>query len=72
MPQQDDTRKEAVKRLIHQFEPHPNLEALKADLEKDQAFNPFSEKSKDMIRSMENTEYFEMCEITSKVQCHSF
>ena len=59
--QQDDTRKEAVKKLIHQFETHPNREALKADLEKDQAFNLFSEKSKDMIRSMGNTEYFEMC-----------
>ena len=33
------------------------------------AFNPFSEKSKELIRSMGNTEYFEMCEITSKVQC---
>ena len=69
--EQDDTRKEAVKQLIHQFETHPNREALKADLEKDQAFNPLSEKSKDMIRSMGNTEHFEMCEITSKVQCHN-
>ena len=57
--QQVDTRKETVKKLIHQFETHPNREALKADLEKDQAFNPFSEESKDMLRSMENTEYFE-------------
>ena len=65
--QQDDNRKEAVKKLIHQFETHPHREALKADLENEQAFNPFSEKSKDMIRSMGNTEYFEMCEITSKI-----
>ena len=54
--QKDDTRKEAVQGLIYQFE----------TLEKDQAFNPFSEKSKDMIRKMRNTEHFEMCEITSK------
>ena len=67
--QQEDTRKEAVKKLIHQFEIHPNCEALKADLEKDQAFKPFSEKSKDMTRSMGNTEYSEMCEMNSKVQC---
>ena len=65
--QQDDIRKEAVKKLI-QFETHPNREALKADPEKDQAFNPFSETSKDMTRSMGNTEYFEMCEITPKLQ----
>ena len=57
--------------MIHQFDTHPNREASKADLEKDHAFNPFSEKSKDMISSMENTEYFEMCEITSKEQCHN-
>ena len=42
--QQDDTLKEAVKKLIHQFETHPNRDALKADMEKDQAFNPVSEK----------------------------
>ena len=53
------------------FRTHPNREALNADLEKDQAFNPFSEKSKDMIRSMGNMEYLDMCEITSKVQCHN-
>ena len=47
--QQDGTRKEAVKKLIHQVETHPIREALKADLEKDQSFNPFSEKSMDMI-----------------------
>ena len=69
--QQDDTRKEAGNKLIHQFDTHPNREALKADLEKDHAFNAFSEKSKDMISSMENTEYFEMCDITSKEQCHN-
>ena len=69
--QQDDTRKEAVKKLIHQIETHPNREALKADLAKDQAFNTFSERSKDMISSMGNTEHLEMCEITSKVQCHN-
>ena len=30
--QEDHTRKEAVKKLIHQFETHPNREALKVDL----------------------------------------
>ena len=40
------TRKEAVKKLIHQFETHPKREALKADLEKDQACNPISARSR--------------------------
>ena len=40
-----------------------------ADLDKNQKFNPFSEKSKELIRSMGNKVYFEMCEIISEVQC---
>ena len=66
--QEDHTRKEAVKKLIHQFETHPHREALKADLRQNHAYNPFSEQSKE-IYNMGNMEYFEMCEITSKVQC---
>ena len=69
MEQEDHTRKEVVKQLIHQFETHPNREALKADLRQTHAYNPFSEKSKDMIHCMENVEYFEMCEILPKIQC---
>ena len=66
--QEDDVRRETVKKLIHQFETHPNRESLMEE-NKNQKFNLFSEKSKELIRSMGNTEYFEMCEITSKVQC---
>ena len=61
---------EKVKKLIHQFETHPNRGSLMADLDKNQKFNPFSQKSKEFIRSMGNMEYVEMCEITSKVHCH--
>ena len=39
-----------------------------ADVDENQKFGQFSEKSKELIRSMGNTEYFEMCEITLKVQ----
>ena len=54
------------KQLIHQFETHPNKEALQADLKQNRAFNPFSEQSKEMIYSME---YFKICEITPKLEC---
>ena len=47
--EQDHIRKEAVQKLIHQFETHPNKEALQADLKQHHAFNPFSEQSKEMI-----------------------
>ena len=66
---EDVIRRETVKKLIHQFETHPNRESPMADLDKNPKFNLFSEKSKELIRGMGNTEYFEMCEIISKVQC---
>ena len=50
-------RKEAVQKLIHQFETYPNKEALRADLKQNHAFNPFSAQSKEIICSMGNMEY---------------
>ena len=44
----DHIRKEAVQKWIHQFETHPNKEALQADLEQNRAFNPVIEQSKEM------------------------
>ena len=67
--QEDHRRKEIVKKLIHQFETHPNRAALKANLRENHAYNPFSEKSKEMIHIIGNVEYFEMCEISPKIQC---
>ena len=67
--EKDYVRRETVKKLIHQFETHPNRESLTADLNKNQKFNLFSEILKELIRSMGNTEYFEMCEITPNMQC---
>ena len=61
---EDDVRREAVKKLIH-----TNRESMMADLNENQKFNLFSEMSKESIRSKGNTGYFEMCEISSKVQC---
>ena len=53
----------------HLLETHPNRESLMASLNKNQKINLFSEESKELIGSMGNTEYFELCEITSKIQC---
>ena len=50
---EDDVRREAVNKLIHQCEKHPNRESLMADLNMNQKFNLFSEKSKESIRSWE-------------------
>ena len=53
---EDSNRKETVKRLIQQFENHPNRRLV-------------SEMSKELITSMGNTEYFELCETSSEIQC---
>ena len=54
--QEDNTRRETVKELTNQFETHPNCETLKAGLKKNQVFSPLGEESKEMIRSMGNSE----------------
>ena len=67
--QVDTNRKETVKKLIQQFESHPNTELLLQDFKKTEEINPFSEESKDLITDMGNTEIFELYETSSKKQC---
>ena len=58
-----------VRELVKKIESHPHRQALQADLQQSNAYNPFSEKSKKMIRDMSNVELFELCETIPKVQC---
>ena len=58
-----------VRELVKKIESHLHRQALQADLQQNKACNPFSEKSKKMIRDMGNVERFELCETLSKVQC---
>ena len=58
-----------VRELVKKIESHPHREALQADLQQNNAYNPFSEKSKKMIRDMGNVELFELSETIPKVQC---
>ena len=58
-----------VRKLIHQFDTHPNRDSLMEDLNNRRKFNQFSEKSKELITSMGNTPYFELWEISSEIQC---
>ena len=59
----------SVRELVEKIESHPHREALQADLQQNNAYNPFSEESKVMIREMGNVELFELFETTPKVQC---
>ena len=58
-----------VRELVKKIESHPHRPDLQADLQQSNAYNPFSEKSKKMIRDMDNVEPFELCETIPKVQC---
>ena len=49
---EDKNRKETVKRLLQQLENHPNRDSLLEDLNKTEEFNPFCEKSKELITDM--------------------
>ena len=58
-----------VRELVKKIENHPHRQDLQADLQQNNAYNPFGEKSKKMIKDMGNAELFELCETNPKVQC---
>ena len=57
-----------VQELVKKIENHPHRSALHADLQETNVYNPFSKKSKEMIRELGNVELFQLCETTPKVQ----
>ena len=60
-----------VHNLIQQIENHPQRQALQSDLQQHQAFNPFSEESKDAIMAAGNTELCEIIDVEPKSQCRA-
>ena len=58
-----------VRELVKKIENHPHRQDLQADLQQNNACNPFSDKSKATIPEMGNVELFELCETNPKVQC---
>ena len=67
--QQDTNRRDTVEKLIQPFESHPNKESFLQDSSKTEENYEFSEKSQKLISDMNNTEIFELCETSSKMQC---
>ena len=55
--------------LVKKIESLPHREALQADLQQNNVYNPFSNNSKEMIRELGNVELFELRETIPKVQC---
>ena len=60
-----------VHNLIQQIENHPQRQALQSDLQQHQAFNPFSEESKDAIMAVGNTELCDIVDVEPKSQCRA-
>ena len=58
-----------LRELVKKIESHPHREALQADLQQNNVYNPFSDDAKAMIREMGNVELFELCETIPKVHC---
>ena len=58
-----------VRELVKKIESHLHREALEADLSQKNAYNPFSDDSKAMIRQMGNAELFDLCETIPNVHC---
>ena len=58
-----------VQELVKKIESHLHREALQADLQQKNVYNPFINNSKAMIRELGNVELFELCETTPRVQC---
>ena len=58
-----------VRELVKKIENHSHRQDLQADLQQNDAYNPFSEKSKRMITDMGIVELFELFETILKVQC---
>ena len=66
MKQADNYR---VRELVEKIENHPHRQSLQRDLQQNNAYNPFCEKSKKMIKDMGNVELFELFETDPKTQC---
>ena len=55
-----------VRELVKKIESHSHRDALQADLQKKNIYNPFSDNSNAMICEMGNVEFFELCETNPK------
>ena len=67
--QLDEPRQHTVAKLIEKFESHQHKEQILRDMSQTQKINRFSEASQKMLQDMDQTEIFELCENSTKLQC---
>ena len=58
-----------VRELKKKIENHPHRQSLKRDLQQNNTYIPFSEKSKKMNKDTGNVELFELFETEPKTKC---
>ena len=58
-----------VRELVKKIENHRHRQSLQRDLHQKNVHNPFSDKSKKMIKEMGNVELFELYETEPRTQC---
>ena len=58
-----------VRELVKKIENRPHRHALQRDLQQNEAYNPFSTMTKQMIKDVGNVELFELCETNPQTQC---
>ena len=68
---EDEDRTRRIRKLAHTMESQSRANALIADLQKTDTFNPISEESKHIIHNLGNVETFELCEVSAQTQCPS-
>ena len=68
LPPHRTRRKSSVRELVKKIESHPHRKDLRDDLQQNNAYNPFGEKSKKMIKDMGNVGLFKLFETIPKVQ----
>ena len=56
-----------VREFVKKIESHPHREALQANLQQNDVYNPFKNIPNAMIRELSNVEIFELCETIPKV-----
>ena len=67
--QQDEQRQHTVAKMFEKFQSHQHKEQFLKYMSQTQKINRFSKASKKLQQEMDQTEIFELCENSTKLQC---
>ena len=67
--EQDEQRQHKVAQLIEMFQSQKHKDQFVKDMSQTKKINRFSEASKELLKDVNHTEIFELCENSKKLQC---